>query len=203
MLAIATIVPRFWSFQGMFPPSSLPLKIASLCKQLKRKIHVECVTSIRSKSAKKSPFKAVEARFSRFRSHNRRPAGIRQVKALRQVGDISSSMSSKSAHREVNRLCTAAVALAALVIQAISSGFFPGSNRGFNLPVSAVSFIAWSYRGLLQNEFEYRPPHLWGCPGASILAIRVCSLICTACPCQLLAYAVQAFPLHSMNLSPS
>ena len=64
--------------------------------------------------------------------------------------------------------------MAALLVQGVASGFFPGSNRGLNLPVSAVSFIAWSYRGLLENEFLYRSPHLWGCPGANILAVRVC-----------------------------
>ena len=58
-----------------------------------------------------------------------------------------------------------AVGLGLLIVQALACGFFPGSNRGFNLPFSAVSFTSWSYRGLLQNEFLYRGPRIWGCPG--------------------------------------
>ena len=62
-----------------------------------------------------------------------------------------------------------AVAMAWLMVQALASGFFPGSRRGFNLPVSVVSFIAWAYKGLLRNEFVYRAAKGWGCPGANIV----------------------------------
>lgn len=63
------------------------------------------------------------------------------------------------------------VALAILMVQALASGFFPGSNRGFNLPVSAVSSTSWSYRGLLANEFKYRGSFLWYCPGSIVPAV--------------------------------
>ena len=69
----------------------------------------------------------------------------------------------------IGSVLSGAVAMAWLLIQALASGFFPGSKRGFNLPVSVVSFIAWAYKGLLRNEFVYRADKGWGCPGANIV----------------------------------
>lgn len=79
----------------------------------------------------------------------------------------------KVKHGNLTGVHLCAVSLVLLVIQALASGFFPGSNRGFNLPVSAVSFMAWSYRGLLQNEFLYHEARFWSCPASNILDAQV------------------------------
>ena len=55
-------------------------------------------------------------------------------------------------------------AVAVLTVQMLACGFFPGANRGFNLPWHIVGFMPWSYKGLLQSEFLYRKPTTWDCP---------------------------------------
>ena len=42
-----------------------------------------------------------------------------------------------------------AVALALFLVQTLASPFFPGTNRGFQLPMTAISFPAWSYKARL------------------------------------------------------
>ena len=60
-----------------------------------------------------------------------------------------------------------AVALVLFLIQFLASSIFPGTEKGIQLPLNAVSFTAWGYRGMLLNEFtpDSGP---WGCPGAIV-----------------------------------
>ena len=76
----------------------------------------------------------------------------------------------------------AAVAMFLLFIQALAMGFFPGADRGFNLPLGVVSFNSWSYKGLLRNEFAYRKDTGWGCPTDSrVPQLQVSFLIPASC----------------------
>ena len=61
--------------------------------------------------------------------------------------------------------CVFAVALVLFLIQFLASSIFPGTNKGIQLPLNAVSFTAWGYRGLILNEFADDNAS-WGCPGA-------------------------------------
>ena len=46
-----------------------------------------------------------------------------------------------------------AVILTVTVAQIMGSAFFAGSRRGIQLVLNAISYVAWAYRGLLNNEF--------------------------------------------------
>ena len=56
----------------------------------------------------------------------------------------------------------AAVTGAICIVQILAMGFFAGDQRGFNLVVGAVSFNAYSYKGLVRNELQ--GGRTWGCP---------------------------------------
>ena len=53
------------------------------------------------------------------------------------------------------------MALAVFLVQLLSSGIFPGTSRGIQLPLNAISFTGWGFRGLLLNEYLDRGP--WVC----------------------------------------
>ena len=48
------------------------------------------------------------------------------------------------------------------IVQILGMGFFAGDQRGLNLVVGAVSFNAYSYKGLVRNELQ--AGRTWGCP---------------------------------------
>lgn len=56
----------------------------------------------------------------------------------------------------------AAVTGAICIVQILAMGFFAGDQRGLNLVVGAVSFNAYSYKGLVRNELQ--GDRTWGCP---------------------------------------
>jgi len=56
----------------------------------------------------------------------------------------------------------AAVTGAICIVQILAMGFFAGDQRGLNLVVGAVSFNAYSYKGLVRNELQ--GGRTWGCP---------------------------------------
>lgn len=55
-----------------------------------------------------------------------------------------------------------AVTGAICIVQILAMGFFAGDQRGFNLVVGAVSFNAYSFKGLVRNELQ--GGRTWGCP---------------------------------------
>ncbi|DBA90502.1 TPA: hypothetical protein ACH3X1_003765 [Trebouxia sp. C0004] len=55
-----------------------------------------------------------------------------------------------------------AVTGAICIVQILAMGFFAGDQRGLNLVVGAVSFNAYSYKGLVRNELQ--GGRTWGCP---------------------------------------
>ncbi|KAL0042761.1 hypothetical protein WJX79_009987 [Trebouxia sp. C0005] len=55
-----------------------------------------------------------------------------------------------------------AVTGAICIVQVLAMGFFAGDQRGLNLVVGAVSFNAYSYKGLVRNELQ--GGRTWGCP---------------------------------------
>jgi len=56
----------------------------------------------------------------------------------------------------------AAVTGAICIVQILAMGFFAGDQRGLNLVVGAVSYNAYSYKGLVRNELQ--GGRTWGCP---------------------------------------
>ena len=84
----------------------------------------------------------------------------------------------------------AAVTGAICIVQVLAMGFFAGDQRGLNLVVGAVSFNAYSYKGLVRNELQ--GGRTWGCPQqnympgtytqVSMTLNAACRLIsCTGC----------------------
>ena len=53
------------------------------------------------------------------------------------------------------------------IVQILACGFFAGDQRGFNLVMGAVSFNAYSFKGLVRNELQ--AGRNWGCPQANYL----------------------------------
>lgn len=56
----------------------------------------------------------------------------------------------------------AAVTGIVFVTQILAMGYFAGDQRGLNLAVEAVSYNAYSFKGLLRNELQQG--RVWGCP---------------------------------------
>ena len=59
-------------------------------------------------------------------------------------------------------VCCDAVTGAFFIVQILAMGFFAGGQRGLNLVIGAVSFNAYSYKGLVRNELQ--AGNTWGCP---------------------------------------
>lgn len=55
------------------------------------------------------------------------------------------------------------------VTQVLAMGYFVGDQRGLNLAVEAVSYNAYSYKGLVRNELQQG--HIWGCPQQQFPAV--------------------------------
>ena len=62
-------------------------------------------------------------------------------------------------------MCVCAVAIVLFLVQFLASSIFPGTNKGIQMVINAVSFSAWGHRGLVLNEFDGTNGP-WGCPGA-------------------------------------
>ena len=46
-----------------------------------------------------------------------------------------------------------AVILIFMVAQILGATFFAGTRRGIQVPLNGFSYVAWGYRGLVNNEF--------------------------------------------------
>ena len=49
-----------------------------------------------------------------------------------------------------------------MVAQLLGATFFAGTRRGIQVPLNAASYVAWGYRGLVNNEFA-DSDHTWTC----------------------------------------
>ena len=72
----------------------------------------------------------------------------------------------------------AAVTGVVVVAQILAMGYFAGDQRGLNLAVEAVSYNAYSFKGLVRNELQQG--HIWGCPQQQFPAV---AQVCCALPC--------------------
>ena len=55
-----------------------------------------------------------------------------------------------------------AVIVIFMTAQIMGATFFAGTRRGIQVPLNAASYVAWGYRGLVNNEF-YNSNHRWDC----------------------------------------